>query len=86
MKIQVTQDHIDNGTVKDACLCPIALAIRDATGAAHFDVIVSTHGWSHYNGNKLLGNYELPVDATNFITKFDLGEPVSPFEFELEED
>ena len=32
MKITVTQDHIDKGQMSNASVCPIALALNEATG------------------------------------------------------
>ena len=32
MTIKVTQEHIDNGRRAVACGCPVALALKDATG------------------------------------------------------
>lgn len=80
MKISVTQAHINEGVPKVGAQCPIALAIKEATGA------------NAYVGNSeiFLDNPEtergIPHSPTisSFIDAFDDGLPVQPFEFELE--
>lgn len=70
MRIKVTQEHIDSGIRRSCESCPIALA----TGASHvsyFDIVLNSK------------MYETPVAARRFMGNFDLGRPVTPFEFEL---
>lgn len=75
MKIKVTQEHIDLGERKLCSECPVALAVIEATGIAcevEPDEI------------RFKGRYfQLPPAACRFISEFDCGAPVQPFEFEL---
>lgn len=76
MKIQVTSTDISRGKKAKACQCPIGLAARRVFKER---VIVDSDG-CHLMGG---GRYSLPKEAQNFISRFDKGEPVEPFEFEL---
>jgi len=77
MRIVVTQKHIDAGMRKDCERCPVALALIDAH--VSFYGISSTRVHS-FKEPRIL---ELPDVATAFIHRFDDGEAVEPFEFEL---
>jgi len=81
MIIHVTQEDIDQGARKDCRACPIGLAVERESGWT--EVMV---GFPTISGLK--GNYRLvrptPYDAQLFIWSFDRGEPVRPFEFELQ--
>lgn len=79
MKISVTQKHIANGTPNSCGLCPIALAVMDATQAD--SVSVGLHNCCFQIG-KLFQSYDMPETASRFIVDFDNGCKVSPFEFE----
>lgn len=77
MLIQVTQDNIDKG-VPSCTGCPIALAIKRATGASA--VRVDTFPTQvRVNGKSVL----LPESAEKFIRWFDQLGRGEPFEFEL---
>ena len=77
MKIEVTQDDIDEGVQGSMSLCPIARAlkrhfpegssIRVGGGRAFVDGVV----------------YQLPHEARIFVKLFDIGWTSSPFAFEL---
>lgn len=87
MKVQVTQDHIDNGHRNSAVSCPIALALKETPGATNVSVGIGTASIGY--GNVLRYDYKrtyyhLPWQATEFIDRFDFGDPVQPFEFEME--
>jgi hypothetical protein len=81
VKVQVTAADIERGVAGDDCKCPVALAIRRATGiptSVGDGVIVIDYAtpqqveiWS-------------PEDVAHFVEEFDLGHDVEPFEFELE--
>ena len=77
MKITVTQQHIDAGVRGSATSDPVALALKDA-------------GWEKVYVNVFgiqLGKekrYPLPEGMWKFMYDFDNGNPVFPFEFELE--
>lgn len=79
-KIKVTKADIKKGKKGSVCDCPIALAIKRATGLKGRDVAV--------------GDYQPEVDGyifegpceslTTFIEAFDGGEKVKPFSFNME--
>lgn len=62
--------------------CPIALAIRELHPDARVDVFDNTAALTLPGGTALL-LARLPQEARRFIDRFDSGEPVEPFEFEL---
>ena len=85
MRIEVTQEHIDNGVRKDAGCCPVGLALKDA-GVQDPDVQRSFARWEEVSGEwRRTKLPELPAAAQLFIERFDAGEPVRPFTFRLEE-
>lgn len=77
MKIEVTQEDIRNGKCKSFWGCPIALALARA---GFKDVIVSAA--YACSKDKTL---DFPVEALHFINRFDRGETVKPFTFEINE-
>lgn len=79
MKIEVTQEDINNGKQGNATACPIALA---ATRAFKVSVLV---GYSLLIvGEVWRGRtYKLSPAAYDFRRSFDVGEPVQPFTFEV---
>lgn len=81
----MTQEYIDNGKRRQGDSCPIALAISEQVEEASF---VSVGTCSAYYYDRALNNHfiKLPDEAKSFVTKFDKGELVEPFEFELVED
>lgn len=87
MKITVTQEDINNGKRADYQFCPIALALNRAFHTKSAEVNPSRA----YVTRKKLWLFEspalyfLPPEASNFVTTFDQGKPVAPFEFELGE-
>ena len=80
MKIQVTQEDIDAGKQKDIHCCPLALAIKRATGK---EIQVVTDYFDLVTENDTQ-TYELPEIAANFRRDFDHWRPVKPFEFEID--
>ena len=79
MKIQVTQNDIDNGATKDCECCAVALAIK-----RHYpkcEVTVSSDAVIITPPYKQL---YLSLAARVFIMAFDKGYSVKPFNFELE--
>ena len=83
MKIVVTAEDIKKGAKKNKCLCPVALAIRRATGRAV--AVLPMVAWiKHYWPTQMI-SYPLPQVAQDFILNFDEGEDVEPFEFEVGE-
>lgn len=77
--INVTQECIDKGKKRDYKFCPIALAaVKDGIPELRVGKTTMT----------ICCNYEhrlvLPDTARDFISKFDQGEAVKPFEFDIE--
>ncbi|MEO8426010.1 MAG: hypothetical protein ABI651_02750 [Verrucomicrobiota bacterium] len=78
MKIRITQGDIDEGRHCCPCHCPVARAIRRDTGSAASRLAVC--GAAIWIGRL---HYRTPLDAFEFIYRFDNGDEVAPFEFEL---
>lgn len=78
MKINVTQEDIDNGKVRNSCYCPVALAMRRVTKETW-----SVTGIGLFCDSKIGLNKSTPKSVLQFIRAFDIGMPVSPFEFEV---
>lgn len=76
--VEVSVGDIVNGLVSDEHYCPIALALRrqGVEVSVGEDILF----------DRLGGAYErdLPDEAQEFIHRFDNGEPVYPFSFEIE--
>jgi len=77
MKIHVTEKHIINGKTTNPWQCPVALAIKEATGRK--PTVISE--WYSFNNEEL----PLPEKVTKFIDNFDRGKKVKPFSFVLKE-
>lgn len=79
MIIRVHQVDIDLGVRGDCSKCPIAEAIFRATGHAvqvwAICFTVTSTGQDH----------PLPASARHFRARFDMGQPVQPFTFELDD-
>jgi hypothetical protein len=84
--ITVTQEDIDNGTPGNSCACPVALAVLRAFNVSEGYVDV---GQLYITFRPVyLSHHEYYATSSavaNFITMFDTGAPVEPFEFELGE-
>lgn len=78
MLIKVTQEDIDNGSVS-AGFCPIALAL-DRTLGDPAPVIAVYENMLEIDGEF----YAIPAAASEFVRRFDAGESVDPFEFDLD--
>lgn len=81
--VSVTPDHAANGKPLSPSACPVALAIREATGAS--DVLV---GNSVAKGRRVVfvaghGYFRLPKEIAEKIERFDLGGEFEPCEFAL---
>lgn len=74
MKIQVTQEDIDNGESGNGYLCPIAIALKRAG-------FKSPAVWDFIDD----GDYQIktPKKAFKWLLDFDTGIEVTPFEFEI---
>ena len=82
MKIEVPQEHIDNGTKNEPCHCPIALSVNETANTE--TAVVSGEDFSCGEGDDFR-EYSLPQEARDFIKQFDDGELVHPFTFEARE-
>jgi hypothetical protein len=79
MIIKVEQKHIDNGVLDNSCKCPIALAMIDAKmkdPEIHYDKMSFKAGGRYARA-------ETSPTCRKFMSKFDTGHKVEPFEFEL---
>ena len=79
MKVRVEQRHIKAGRRHDPCRCPIALAVWEELPTECPEV---ADGFVFMGGHE----YMLTVEACTFVHRFDRGEMVEPFEFELRTD
>jgi len=87
MKIEVTDLDINNGKVRDANECPVALALQRVIGAGvDKSVIISdTYGYYRYPHTTCWYLIDpLPKEVIDFIDKFDNCKPVWPISFEVE--
>jgi hypothetical protein len=82
IKIDVTSDDIAKGEREQPCRCPIALAL---TRAHPGQWVLGEHTADFYFDDAD-GTISLPNEARDFIKRFDNGDPVEPFSFELELD
>jgi hypothetical protein len=81
MRVEVTQDDIDNGKRMDGAYCPIALALRRLTGK-RCSVSAYRAGINYAFGPD---HFHLPKEAQQFVLDFDDDRPVVPLSFELNE-
>jgi hypothetical protein len=79
MRVDVTQYEIDNA--RPFFSCPIALALLRITGVRH---VVGRETAAVNNGDTNTV-YELPLEARDFIARFDARGKVQPFVFEMSE-
>lgn len=77
IKIEVTQQDIDNGKRASCFYCPIALV---CTRTFKELCLIGESYLGFIRGGK---KYPLPQNARQFVTDFDHGRPVKPFTFEL---
>lgn len=82
-KIQVTEEDIMKGRPRAYCECPIALALIRVFGQSRVcgvtgqTIDIAECGWAD-------DEIPLPSECAKFVNRFDTGELVGPFEFELE--
>lgn len=84
IKVQVTDDDIKKGIIRNCSQCPVANAIIRTTGI--IAVSVGAYSACIEYSDVLAGYYTLPDDATDRIRVFDYTGRMDPFEFELEID
>lgn len=80
MRITVTEEHIQKGEPTAARCCPVALAIKDATGRRGS---LGLRAIYVYSGGGEWETFEPPTTVALFRDAFDAGEPVQPFSFDL---
>ena len=85
MKIDVTQEDIDNGVPRCRVNCAIAIALRRQVQGCSF-VAVDEDLISVIMNDKLSATWSTPDIAADFIRHFDIKAIVEPISFELEFD
>jgi hypothetical protein len=76
MRIVVTRDHIAHGVPGTTGCCALALAVQDTSG--------DKRAWVGHTLVAVWGvQRDLPLVAYNFRERFDKGEQVEPFEFDI---
>lgn len=87
LRVEVTQEDIDNGVIASPQNCPIALAVKrelTAQGYHYLGIIVGNMQVQVlYDAYCPVARYNLPVEAYNFILAFDNKGTVEPFTMEL---
>lgn len=78
MIVHITEAMIRQGRIMACAGCPVALALRQATGQVWIVCEEEAEAWG---ADEVIG---LPAEATRFIRRFDAGFPVHPFEFEID--
>ena len=78
MLVHVIEEHISRGKRKQCSDCPVALAMKDA--GCVFPLVDYALIWGPA-GARL--SMETPEAVGVFITRFDQGLPVAPFDFEV---
>lgn len=74
-RVRVTPKHIKDGLPWSSRSCPVALAFKSGTRRewAVGRIIAARDDGKYY--------VDLPTKVSDFIVKFDTGEPVKPFSF-----
>ena len=85
MRVEVSEADINDGERYSTASCPVALAVKRVMGA-DYDVGVYASGVSFYprRANAWARGANIPHEARGFIERFDAGEDVSPFVFNME--
>jgi hypothetical protein len=77
--VEVLQEDIDSGIRSNCESCPVARAMRRATGKHYRPGLFSVRkGFD----KDIVAN--LPAEVTNFILAFDQGRTVQPFWFQID--
>ena len=77
--VSVTKEHIAQGKRENAGSCPIALAVKSLLPVKKTrQVRVYT---DQLKLTRVIRKSALPLEAKNFILKFDSGKDVEPFSF-----
>jgi hypothetical protein len=81
VKVEVTQDDINNGKRGECSRCPLALAIRRAV-RPEICVLVGSFDYV-LQGDRTRHNRSLPQIAKNFVRRFDDFAKCKPVSFSL---
>lgn len=79
MIIKVEQKHIDKGERDNCDKCPIALAMKDAGFHKPMVRLTSLHWFENEKAKKVIS----PDCCIFFVGRFDIGDHVEPFEFQI---
>lgn len=84
LRVNVTKQHISNGKRNGAFDCPVALALKDKL-PGKFQVNSETLAYRSLHNKKwlLTSITTLPKRVQQFISNFDSGKKVQPFEFKI---
>lgn len=86
MKIEVTQDDIDEGIPSNRNKCPVSLAVNRVilksyhTGSGPCDILIFSQ---KDNLLDIQASFKTPPRVADFIHRFDGRYCVKPFEFEI---
>jgi hypothetical protein len=83
MIIKVTQKHIDEGKPSSCGSCPIALAVLESDNRIMNVQAMLSVIRIDFDGSTPIRVITTPYEAVRFMRKFDWGQEVEPFEFEL---
>ena len=83
MRIEVTEESIEDGVRGSPSECPIAQALC-AHGFGWPSVRRDHVVFTKHPGNFLGIKADLPEEAQTFVRSYDDGEEVEPFEFEID--
>jgi hypothetical protein len=83
MKIAVNRNDIAKGMPGISWGCPVALAIIRALGLGRGHIMLGTDKAHILRPDDGIRSLDLPPEVQTWIRKFDRGETVEPFEFEL---
>lgn len=79
--IEVTAEDIAEGVPKDDCECPVARAIKRATGLRTSVAELGISVNCYYPDSV---EVRTPDEVREFVTRFDAGSGVEPFSFLLD--
>lgn len=82
MKIEVTQQDIDNGVPGDAESCPVALACQRTIPGCHDLTVGDDTIEFDIDGDAMA--FDLPAEVATFVHRFDCKDAVAPFAFDLD--
>jgi hypothetical protein len=83
IKIEVTQDDINKGERGNARFCPIARACSRIIPNSSKPSIAGGR-WNYVNVNNIERRFNVPDFVNDFINDYDLNNPVTPIEFDID--